>query len=220
MAQKERETKGEKGVISFARSIFKNGLGLPADVVDDLMKQISSKGATSQMKAHVRALSGRTHKRFNQALDAAEEDNASKKEAGEEVDNEEPKKEAKVEKKPEKKVEKEPKQKEEMKESFMHFLLKELADEEMDKKEDKGSQLTNVDGMKLTKQEADRYMTMSDSQKEQFKKSKMQRTERMRKEEIRTEEKPEVKNLMRQKERMLKRLEDLNAQIKAAKGAE
>lgn len=101
----------------------------------------------------------------------------------------------------------------------MHYLLKELADEDMDKKDDKGPELTTVDGMRLSKSEADRYMTMSDSQKEQFKKSKMQRTERMRKEEIRTEEKPEVKNLMRQKERLLKKLDDLNAQIKDTKGA-
>ena len=99
---KEREGRSERGVTNFIRSLCKDGMGLSNETVDRVLKIIKNAGELSQAKKHIRTMGGMTYKRFNQALDMAEE--ADAKERGD--SGEEKVEDKSAEKKVEKKVEK------------------------------------------------------------------------------------------------------------------
>lgn len=142
MAQKDRESKSDRGILTLVTNTLTDGLGLSADTADRVMKIIRQRGELAAVKQHIRKLSGATHKRFNQMLDLADEDmkrNKDKPEADPEMDG----------KKNEKKMDDKPAKKEkamtEGKLTFMAHLVNEMQDM------DQGSDMEDMDADTMMK---------------------------------------------------------------------
>lgn len=115
---KEREGRSDTGMTSFAKSIMTKGLGLTSKLADNLLDRIGQNGELQAMKSHLRKLSGDTYKRFNNALDMAEEAQSSSDDEGSDEKEDED-----TEMKANKKDDGEKKN---VKESFISHLLNEV----------------------------------------------------------------------------------------------
>ena len=123
---KERTGRSDKGVVAFMHDFFREALGLSEDMSNNIIARIKERGEWASMKKHVRSLHGDTYKRFNLALDMAEEQKEEEAAPKEKMDAEEKPEEKSPEKKEDKPKEKAEEKKEEVKESFMSYLLNEV----------------------------------------------------------------------------------------------
>lgn len=78
---KERLSRSDSGVNALVRAFMEECMGLTPKTISLMMKRIVDSGEFAAMKSHVRGLSGSTHKRINQAIDMAEEDNTKNQKA-------------------------------------------------------------------------------------------------------------------------------------------
>ena len=100
---KARLNRDDKGVRSFIKDFMTTVIGIQDETANDLISRVRERGEWSGLKSHIRQLSGDVYKRFNTAIDMAEDQVKEEPEEDEDEGQEEKAEDKKDDKKEEKK---------------------------------------------------------------------------------------------------------------------